>query len=161
VQIELIVRGGCALRPGLRGISSRIRVRSVIGRFLEHSRIFVFGNAGKPEIYLGSADWMPRNLYERVEVMFQLKEPALCQQILTQVVAPYLADTEKTRYLLPTGEYVRGREARALAHSRNGFQFNAQEFLIDFAQGKKENQSLPALPRFLKSLVARSSASST
>ncbi|HKO03124.1 MAG TPA: polyphosphate kinase 1 [Candidatus Acidoferrales bacterium] len=161
VEIELIVRGGCALRPGVRGVSSRIRVRSVIGRFLEHSRIFVFGNAGNPEIYLGSADWMPRNLYERVEVMFQLKDPALCDQILTQVVAPYLADTEKTRYLLPSGEYVRGRRARAISHARNGFQFNAQEFLIDFAQGKKEGRSLPALPRFLKSHAARRAARPT
>src|SRR5208282_4655593 len=161
VEVELIVRGGCALRPGVRGVSSRIRVRSVIGRFLEHSRIFVFGNAGNPEIYLGSADWMPRNLYERVEVMFQLKDPALCDQILTQVVAPYLADTEKTRYLLPSGEYVRGRQARAISHARNGFQFNAQEFLIDFAQGKKEGRSLPALPRFLKSHAARRAARPT
>jgi len=154
VQIELIVRGGCALRPGVRGISSRIRVRSVIGRFLEHSRIFVFGNGGSPEIYLGSADWMPRNLYERVEVMFRLKDAALIDQILTQVVAPYLADTQKTRFLLSSGEYVRGRAARALSGARNGFQFNAQEFLIEFVQGNKEAQSLPALPRFLKAHAA-------
>ena len=60
VHIELIVRGGCALRPGVRGVSSRIHVRSVVGRFLEHSRIFAFANGGQPEIYLGSADWMPR-----------------------------------------------------------------------------------------------------
>src|SRR5580658_10074459 len=74
VQIELVVRGACALRPGVRGISSRIRVRSVIGRFLEHSRIFVFGNGGKTELYLGSADWMHRNIYERVEVMFHVRD---------------------------------------------------------------------------------------
>src|SRR5580698_7217986 len=75
VQIDLIVRGACALRPGVRALSSRIRVRSVIGRFLEHSRVFLFGNAGEPEIYLGSADWMQRNIYERVEVMFHLRDP--------------------------------------------------------------------------------------
>jgi len=155
VRIELIVRGGCALRPGVRGISSRIRVRSVIGRFLEHSRIFVFGNGGEPEVYLGSADWMPRNLYERVEVMFHLKDPVLCHQILTQVVAPYLADTEKTRYLLPNGDYVSGREARALSGARNGFQFNAQEFLIDFAQGRKEAGPPPALPAYLRTGAGR------
>ena len=79
VEIDLIVRGQCALVPGVRGLSSRIRVRSIVGRFLEHSRIFYFENGGKPEIYLGSADWMPRNLYERVEVIFPLKDPQLCR----------------------------------------------------------------------------------
>jgi polyphosphate kinase len=67
VEIDLIVRGACALRPDVKGISHRIRVRSIVGRFLEHSRIFYFENGGENEIYLGSADWMPRNLYERVE----------------------------------------------------------------------------------------------
>jgi len=81
VNIELVVRGACALRPGVRGISSRIRVRSVIGRFLEHSRIFVFGNGGKTELYLGSADWMHRNIYERVEVMFHIRDVELCKQV--------------------------------------------------------------------------------
>ena len=81
VRIELIVRGACALRPGVKGISEHIRVRSVVGRFLEHSRIFVFGNGGSSEVYLGSADWMPRNLYERVEVIFRLKGPTLCQRV--------------------------------------------------------------------------------
>ena len=74
VEIDLIVRGQCTLVPGIRGVSSRIRVRSIVGRFLEHSRIFYFENGGKPEVYLGSADWMPRNLYERVEVLFPLKD---------------------------------------------------------------------------------------
>ena len=77
VEIDLIVRGQCALVPGVRGLSSRIRVRSIVGRFLEHSRIYYFENGGRPELYLGSADWMPRNLYERVEVMFPLKDKAL------------------------------------------------------------------------------------
>ncbi|HMD30304.1 MAG TPA: polyphosphate kinase 1 [Candidatus Acidoferrales bacterium] len=150
VRIELIVRGGCALRPGVRGISSHIRVRSVIGRFLEHSRIFVFGNGGDPEVYLGSADWMPRNLYERVEIMFNLEDPVLRHQVLTQVLAPYLADTAKTRYMLPTGEYVRGREAKAVSGAKNGYHFNAQDFLIDFAIGRKEAGPLPPLPSYLR-----------
>jgi polyphosphate kinase len=150
VQIELIVRGACALRPGVRGLSSRIRVRSVIGRFLEHSRIYVFGNGGKTEIFLGSADWMQRNIYERVEVIFHLRDAALHQQILTEVVTPYLADTQKTRLLLPTGEYVRWHESAKLAHSRNGFRFNVQQFFIDFAEGREGLQSVPAPPLFLK-----------
>jgi polyphosphate kinase len=157
VQIELIVRGACALRPGVHGVSSRIRVRSIVGRFLEHSRIFVFGNGGNTEIYLGSADWMQRNIYERVEVMFHLKDPALCQQVLSEVIAPYMADTQKTRILLPSGEYVRSSAAGALSHSRNGFHFNAQEFLIDFVQSRENLPPLPPLPRFLNlRLPARS-----
>jgi polyphosphate kinase len=158
VQIELIVRGACALRPGVRGVSSRIRVRSVIGRFLEHSRIFAFGNGGSTEVYLGSADWMQRNINERVEVMFRLKDPALCTQVFTQVISPYLADTEKTRYLLPSGDYVRGREAGLLSASRNGFRFNAQEFLIGFSEAHENMQALPPLPRFVKLPAPRKGA---
>ncbi len=118
VEIELIVRGGCALRPGVRGISSRIRVRSIVGRFLEHSRIFAFANGGKSEMYLASADWMPRNLYERVEVMFRLKDPALCQQVCTSVLAPYFAGTRKRPdsccrgQVEPTNERVRSAPPR-------------------------------------------------
>ena len=77
VEIDLLVRGMCALRPGIRGVSDPIRVRSVVGRFLEHSRVFYFANGGEEEAYLSSADWMPRNLYERVEVMFPVKDPML------------------------------------------------------------------------------------
>jgi polyphosphate kinase len=150
VNIELIVRGGCALRPGVRGLSSRIRVRSVIGRFLEHSRIFVFGNGGEPEVYLGSADWMRRNIYERVEVMFHVRNPLLCNQIVTEVVEPYLADTDKTRILLEDGNYVRATNTRAAKFAQNGFHFNAQEFLIGFAEGREALGEVPALPRFVK-----------
>jgi polyphosphate kinase len=150
VQIELIVRGACALRPGVRGVSSRIRVRSVVGRFLEHSRVFAFGNGGHTEIYLGSADWMQRNIYERVEVMFRLKDPVLCSQVFTQVISPYLADTEKTRVLLPSGDYVRGHKAGQFSASRNGFRFNAQEFLIGFTESRENEQACPILPTYVK-----------
>src|SRR5580658_2450007 len=153
-QIELIVRGQCALIPGVRGMSSRIRVRSVIGRFLEHSRIFVFGNGGNTEVYLGSADWMRRNIYERVEVMFHVKDPVLRDQILAEVVVPYLGDTQKTRFLMPTGEYVRSHDARKLLHSKNGFRFNVQEFLVTLAEGTDGLASVPAAPRFLKAALA-------
>jgi polyphosphate kinase len=143
VQIELVVRGACALRPGVRGISSRIRVRSVIGRFLEHSRIFVFGNGGKNELYLGSADWMHRNIYERVEVMFHLRDPDLYNQVFYEVIEPYLADTEKTRLLMPNGDYVRHGLPFAAKSSRNGFRFNAQEFLIGLAEGREGLADVP------------------
>ncbi len=150
VNIELVVRGACALRPGVRGISSRIRVRSVVGRFLEHSRIFVFGNGGKTELYLGSADWMHRNIYERVEVMFHIRDVELCKQVFGEVIEPYLADTEKTRILLADGRYVRAGEAGPALHSRNGFRFNAQEFLIGLAEGRELIGTVPRPPSFLK-----------
>ena len=143
VDIELLVRGACALRPGVRSLSSRIRVRSVIGRFLEHSRIFVFANGGTLETYLGSADWMQRNINERVEVIFHLKDHVLCRQIFSEVITPYLSDTLKTRVLLPSGEYVRMQHDRRMAALRNGHRFNAQEFLIDFVEGRLGLDSIP------------------
>ena len=159
VRVELLVRGACALRPGVGGLSSRIRVRSVVGRFLEHSRVFVFGNGGRTDVYLGSADWTQRNIYERVEVIFHVKDPVLRNQIFAEVVAPYLADTLKTRMLLPTGEYVRLHAARQLAHWRNGYHFNAQEFLIDFAEGRQTGDSVPPLPRFMRTGAPQAVAS--
>jgi polyphosphate kinase len=147
VQIELIVRGACALRPGVLGVSSRIRVRSVIGRFLEHSRIFVFGNAGAPEVYLGSADWMPRNLHERVEVVFRLKDKALCEQVCQTILMPYLADTAKCRILQRDGSYIRAHAAAARA--QNGTRFNVQEYLIHRAEGRAEPDGAPLRAAFL------------
>jgi polyphosphate kinase len=155
VKIELVVRGACALRPGLRGISSRIRVRSVIGRFLEHSRVFVFGNGGKTETYLGSADWMHRNIYERVEVMYHLRDPDLCNQIFTEVLQPYLADTAKSRFLMSDGRYVRSREATKLLHMKNGFEFNVQEFLIGVAEGREDFSEVPEAERPFKASSLR------
>jgi len=134
VHIELIVRGACALRPGVRGVSSRIRVRSVVGRFLEHSRIYMFANGGEPEMYLGSADWMPRNLYERVEVMFRLKDPELCRRVATRILAPYLCDTEKTRLLRSDGVYVRTLGNGIMRRGKTSSRFNVQEFLIDLPE---------------------------
>jgi len=93
---------------------------------------------------------MQRNIYERVEVIFHLKDPALCNQIVIEVVAPYLADTLKTRILLPAGEYARLHASRELAHLRNGHPFNAQEFLIGLIEGRQNLDSVPRLPAFLK-----------
>ncbi len=111
VEIDLIIRGACALRPNVKGLSHRIRVRSIVGRFLEHSRIFYFENGGEPEMYLGSADWMPRNLYERVEVMFPVKNPALRERLFSEILQSYLRDNEKTRLLRPDGSYGRAYQA--------------------------------------------------
>ena len=112
VEIDLIVRGQCVLVPGLRGISSRIRVRSIVGRFLEHSRIYYFENGGSPEVYLGSADWMPRNLYERVEVLFPLKNAELRARICNEILPAYLADNQKARELHSNGYYTAARRAK-------------------------------------------------
>jgi polyphosphate kinase len=140
VEIDLIVRGQCALVPGVRGLSSRIRVRSIVGRFLEHSRIFYFENGGKPEIYLGSADWMQRNLYERVEVLFPLKDVQLCQRVCTEILSSYLADTRKARILGSDGTYSRPRAVR------NGHGFSAQEHLMRLAGGHSDSPRTSALP---------------
>ena len=85
--------------PGVRGVSDRIRVRSIVGRFLEHSRIFYFANGGEEEVYLSSADWMPRNLYERVEVMFPLKDALDRERVHHEILDAYLADNVKSRIL--------------------------------------------------------------
>src|SRR6201987_434113 len=105
VEIDLLVRGICALRPGIRGVSDRIRVRSIVGRFLEHSRIYYFANGGDEEVYIGSPDWMPRNLYERVEVLTPLKDPMARERVYQEIVGAYLADNMKTRILSKDGSY--------------------------------------------------------
>ena len=147
VQIDLIVRGICGLRPGVRGISDRITVRSIVGRFLEHSRIFYFANGGEEEVYLGSADWMPRNLLERVEVLFPIKDPMLKQRIRGEILEAYLADNTQARILQPDGKYVYADALRTRSRSaKRGVYFNAQEFLIALSEGKVTLDSIPQLP---------------
>ncbi len=141
VEIDLIVRGACALRPNVRGISHRIRVRSIVGRFLEHSRIFYFENGGESEIYLGSADWMPRNLYERVEVMFPLKNPGLRQRVFDEILQSYLRDNCKSRLLTQDGTYTRAQCNGSAGARRNGSRFSAQDFFIKLAERKAETQT--------------------
>src|SRR5207248_2163202 len=141
VEIDLIVRGMCALRAGVAGVSDRIRVRSVVGRFLEHSRIFSFANCGQQEIYIGSADWMPRNLYDRVEIMVPLRDATIRRRVRDEILEAYLRDNCKARIMMPDGSYVRtgptGKKRPAGLPS-----FSAQEFLVDLAEGK---QTLDAL----------------
>ncbi|HXY04315.1 MAG TPA: polyphosphate kinase 1 [Terriglobales bacterium] len=138
VEIDLIVRGGCALRPNVRGLSHRIRVRSIVGRFLEHSRIFYFENGGEPLIYLGSADWMPRNLYERVEVMFPLRDSLLRRRVYEEILSNYLRDNGKTRLLGSDGIYTRAYDNGTLRIGRNGTRFSAQDFFVQLAEKKVE-----------------------
>jgi polyphosphate kinase len=147
VDIDLIVRGMCALRPGVRGISDRIRVHSIVGRFLEHSRIFHFANGGQDEVYLSSADWMPRNLYERVEVMFPLKDELHSERVRHEILDAYLADSVKSRVLRKDGSYVRSWQAEGKRKPPAGSAaFSAQDFLLGLAEGKQLLDAIPALP---------------
>lgn len=111
VQCDLLVRGICALRPGIPDVSENIRVVSIVGRFLEHSRIYYFRNGGKEELYLGSADLMPRNLNSRVETMFPIREPAMLRRLRDDVLATYLADNVKARIMQADGSYLRAKPA--------------------------------------------------
>jgi polyphosphate kinase len=124
VKIQLIVRGICCLRPGVPGISDNIEVISIVGRFLEHSRVYYFRNGGASEIYIGSADLMPRNIDHRVEVLFPLEQPELVERMRDRVLGAYLADTVKARRMLANGNYVR----RGPANGKS--RFDAQEALL-------------------------------
>jgi polyphosphate kinase len=109
VKIELIVRGICALRPGIPGVSDNIRVRSVIGRLLEHSRIFLFDNDGAPEVYLSSADWMGRNFFNRIEVCFPVEDKRLRDRVIKEGLEIYLHDNARAWELHSDGSYHRVR----------------------------------------------------
>ncbi len=125
VSIDLIIRGMCSLRPGVKGMSETIRVRSIVGRFLEHSRIFSFVNGGEPAMFCGSADWMPRNLYERCEVLFPVLDPALIKRLQEEILGAYLKDTLKARLLNADGCYVRPPKGLP--------PFSAQQHLMELA----------------------------
>jgi polyphosphate kinase len=109
VKIDLICRGVCALRPGIPGVSENVRVISVVDRYLEHSRIYYFGNGGDPQVYIGSADWMDRNLSRRVEVVFPIDPPELKKRVINDILEVSLADTAKARELQADGSYRRRR----------------------------------------------------
>jgi polyphosphate kinase len=105
VHVNLLVRGLCCLRPGVEGVSSNIRVISIVGRFLEHSRVYYFRNGGKEEIYLGSADMMGRNLDRRVEVLFPVENRGLVARVRGEILGTYLADTRNANYMQSDGTY--------------------------------------------------------
>ena len=124
VKIDLIVRGICALRPGIEGLSENIRVISVVGRFLEHSRIFYFGNNGKAEIYIGSADWMHRNLDRRVEVVLPIKDKNIRRYIKEEILDVYFKDNVNARILESSGEY------RKIVPGAKVAEFSSQMFFV-------------------------------
>jgi polyphosphate kinase len=128
VKIDLLVRGICCLRPGIKGISDNIRVMSVVGRFLEHSRIFYFRNTGKEEVYLGSADLMPRNINRRVEVLFPVQDPRLIKYVHDELLQTCLSDNVKGRLMQPDGSYVRVKADGKKAP------INSQEWLLEWHQ---------------------------
>lgn len=131
VQIDLLVRGICCLRPGIPGVSENIRVASVVGRFLEHSRIFYFKNAGQEEIYLGSADLMQRNLNRRVETVFPVRDERLSRYLRDEVLSTYLYDNTKARVMQPDGTYQRkhcGPEEALCVNSQLSFIGRKQQF---------------------------------
>jgi polyphosphate kinase len=142
VEVDLIIRGLSILRPGVPGLSDRIRVRSIVGRFLEHSRIFHFANGGNDEIYVGSADWMPRNLFERCEVAFPVRDPAVRARIHDEILPAYLADTVKARLQQSDGTYIRAGKLMKDAPA-----FSSQDFLMKLAEGKAEVQAIPTLQK--------------
>jgi polyphosphate kinase len=124
VEIDMIVRGVCCLKPGIPGVSERIRVRSVVGRFLEHSRVYWYANGGEPELYIGSADLMERNLDRRVEVLCPIRDATLADHIRSVVLNTYLRDTERA-YVLDGDRYER-------AAAGDGLRVNAQEELLEW-----------------------------
>ncbi len=130
VKIKLLVRGICCLKPGIEGISDNIEVRSIIGRFLEHSRIFYFKNNGNEEVYLSSADWMSRNLHKRVELMFQVKAKKLKQKLI-DILDIYWKDNQNSWVLNYDGNYYKRQP------SENEEVLSAQEYFLNQIKLKK------------------------
>jgi polyphosphate kinase len=128
VQVDLIVRGVCALKPGIPGLSENIRVRSIIGRFLEHHRIFYFWNGGQEDVWLASADWMDRNFFRRIETGFPLLDPKLKKRVINEGLKPYLKDNQYAWEMQPDGSYKR--------RTRRGRGFDAQAYLRTLLGGK-------------------------
>lgn len=141
VEIELIVRGICCLRPGIPKVSDRIRVTSIVGRFLEHSRIYYFENNGSPEVYVGSADWMPRNLYNRVEVVFPVEDPALKNRIILEILSRQSADNTKAWSLNPNGLYSRK------GATPGGEERQSQREFMQIALGKERRSDKGTVPK--------------
>jgi polyphosphate kinase len=141
VKIDLVCRGICALRPQLPGISDNIRVYSIVDRFLEHSRVFYFHNNGDPQVYIGSADWMDRNLSRRVEVVFPVEAPALKQRLVGEILAITLSDNAKMRELLPDGSY------RRIAPEPNEPVVRSQDRFLELAAQNAQKRLIETAPQ--------------
>jgi len=141
VDIHLLVRGICCLRPGVAGVSEKIRVTSVVDRFLEHSRVFAFGVGDRIQVFLSSADWMPRNFHRRVEVMFPVEDGAIRARLLDEVLGYYAQDNVKARRLLIDGRYA--------PLESNAPTFRSQLVLLDAAKRSGEPKTLEPVIRHL------------
>ena len=126
VQIDLIVRGICCLRAGLKGLGQNITVRSVVDRFLEHSRIYYFENACQPEVFLASADWLPRSFFRRIEIAFPIQDGILRERVIRELLAIPLSDDSKARFLQPDGSYCRASPVPRAESRRSQSEFIAQ-----------------------------------
>ena len=146
VQIDLIVRGICCLRPGVKGLSDNIRVRSIVDRFLEHSRIYYFENACQPEVFISSADWLPRNFFRRIELAFPIEDGNLRERIISEILAVSLADNTRARFLQPDGTYLVAKPARGQKPVRSQFEFIALASATDGAAVTSKN-GLPHFPK--------------
>jgi polyphosphate kinase len=142
VTIDLVIRGICCLKPGLPGVSERIRVTSIVDKFLEHSRIFYFENAGAPEVWLASADWMPRNFWRRIETVFPVQDESLKQRIVNDILRLVLADNVKARELQADGTYRRRTPAEGEAPVRSQV---ALQLLAREASREKKSDARPKL----------------
>ncbi|MAT38655.1 MAG: polyphosphate kinase 1 [Ectothiorhodospiraceae bacterium] len=136
VKVDLVIRGICCLKPGIPGVSENITVKSIVGRFLEHSRMMVFHNGGDTEIYLSSADWMPRNLNRRVEVKFRVESPRLKRWLLDDIIPLYLKDNLKSWHLSPNGVYRKQLVRDQTAH------MNSQEEFVRMAEASFREDEL-------------------
>jgi len=148
VKIDLIVRGICCLRPGVPGVSENIRVISIVGRFLEHSRIYSFANDGNPRVYLASADWMPRNFYRRVEIAFPIESPKLRDEIIHEILPAFLHDRVKARELQPDGTYKRLKPGPGEQHSQAQlfFRERSRQFFASLAKASSHAASSKLIP---------------
>jgi polyphosphate kinase len=141
VKIDLIIRGICCLRPKIPGLSENIRVISIVGRFLEHSRVYYFANDGQPDLYLASADWMPRNFHRRVEIAFPIESPPLRDEIIDEVLPRFLTDYGKARELQPDGTYVRLKPEAGAPRSQAQLQFREHSRRQAKKLAEKQRQS--------------------
>ncbi len=149
VKIDLIVRGVCCLRPGVPGLSGNITVRSIIDRFLEHSRVFYFENALQPECYVGSADWMPRNFFKRIETVFPVEDGNLLERLRTEILETQLEDNVKARILRSDGSYIVPSLGRGAAECRSQVEF------IDLALETSQRRPKAANRKFAQVKVRR------
>jgi len=149
VKVDLIVRGICCLRPGIPGVSENITVRSIVGRFLEHSRIFYFANGSDPQVFIGSADWMPRNFFRRIETVVPVEEPVLRKRIIDEILGAQLADNAKASVLNEDGTYAR------VLRPKGAVPRHSQEEFMMLSSGETKRRRKRILPPAAPALTVR------